>query len=163
MQTLLDAARHIAQEIDSTRQRLQALELALQGLTPLITIETSATTLGYSTTARLQSVEDVAPADAEPAHAPKRKAREVLPRRRSAAATALPATGTAVWEQAMGRKKLSMEGVVSATLALLELDVDARKTIKGRASVWLHSAVKRDRVRVTVGRDGHNRYQRVKP
>ena len=63
----------------------------------------------------------------------------------------------------MGRKKLSMEGVVSATLALLELDEDARKTIKGRASVWLHSAVKRDRVRVTVGRDGHNRYQRVKP
>lgn len=58
MQTLLEAASHIAQEIERTRLRLINLEQALSGLQPLITIEATTTTLSYTATSFNQSVED---------------------------------------------------------------------------------------------------------
>ena len=47
MQTLVEAASHIAQEIERTRQHLTNLEQALEGLKPLITFD-AATTALYS-------------------------------------------------------------------------------------------------------------------
>jgi hypothetical protein len=71
MQTLLDAASHIVQEIERTRQHLINLEQALSGLQPLITIEATTTTLSYTATSFNQSVEDASIVTAE---APKKKA-----------------------------------------------------------------------------------------
>lgn len=59
MQALFDAASHIAQEIELTRQHLINLEQALSGLQPLITIETTTTTLSYTAASVNQSIEDV--------------------------------------------------------------------------------------------------------
>lgn len=65
MQTLLEAASHIAQEIERTRQHLINLEQALSGLQPLITIEATTTTLSYTATSFNQSVEDASIVSAE--------------------------------------------------------------------------------------------------
>ena len=43
MQTLFEAASHIAQEIERTRQHLINLEQALEGLKPLITVDAATT------------------------------------------------------------------------------------------------------------------------
>ena len=59
MQTLLEAASHIAQEIERTRQRLANLEQALEGLRPLISFESSATVLPFVKSSPIQTVEDV--------------------------------------------------------------------------------------------------------
>ena len=59
MQTLLEAASHIAQEIERTRQRLANLEQALEGLKPLISFESSATVLPFVKSSPIQAVEDV--------------------------------------------------------------------------------------------------------
>jgi hypothetical protein len=58
MQTLLEAASHIAQEIERTRQHLTNLEHALQGLRPLITIDADTTALSFTATPPAQAVED---------------------------------------------------------------------------------------------------------
>ena len=59
MQTLLEAASHIVQEIERTRQRLANLEQALEGLKPLISFDTSATVLPFVKSSPIQTVEDV--------------------------------------------------------------------------------------------------------
>lgn len=59
MQTLLEAASHIAQEIERTRQRLANLEQALEGLKPLISFESFATVLPFVKSSPNQAVEDV--------------------------------------------------------------------------------------------------------
>jgi hypothetical protein len=58
MQTLVEAASHIAQEIERTRQHLTNLEQALQGLRPLITIDAATTALPFTATPVVQAVED---------------------------------------------------------------------------------------------------------
>lgn len=58
MQTLLEAANHIAQEIERTRLHLANLEQALEGLRPLITIEAQTTTLSYNVSPEDHPVED---------------------------------------------------------------------------------------------------------
>jgi hypothetical protein len=58
MQTLVEAASHIAQEIERTRQHLTNLEQALEGLRPLITIDAATTTLPFTATPLVQAVED---------------------------------------------------------------------------------------------------------
>lgn len=58
MQTLVEAASHIAQEIERTRQHLTNLEQALQGLRPLITIDAATTALPFTATPVVQTVED---------------------------------------------------------------------------------------------------------
>jgi hypothetical protein len=58
MQTLVEAASHIAQEIERTRQHLTNLEQALEGLRPLITIDAATTALPFTATPQLQAVED---------------------------------------------------------------------------------------------------------
>jgi hypothetical protein len=78
MQSLLDAASHIAAEIEKTRQHLAYLEQALEGLRPLITVEPRSGVLTYAVIRDVSTVEDVsvvkparkaraAPAAAKPA------------------------------------------------------------------------------------------------
>lgn len=59
MQTLIEAASQISQEIERTRQRLANLEQALEGLRPLISFESSATVLPFVKSSPIQTVEDV--------------------------------------------------------------------------------------------------------
>jgi hypothetical protein len=65
MQTLFEAASHIAQEIERTRQHLTNLEQALEGLKPLITVEVATTTLTFSISSEAQPVEDLSVVNAE--------------------------------------------------------------------------------------------------
>ena len=65
MQTLFEAASHIAQEIERTRQHLTNLEQALEGLKPLITVDSATTTLTYSLSSQAQPVEDLSVVNAE--------------------------------------------------------------------------------------------------
>ncbi len=65
MQTLFEAANHIAQEIERTRQHLTNLEQALEGLKPLITVDAATTTLTYSISSQAQPVEDLSVVNAE--------------------------------------------------------------------------------------------------
>lgn len=58
MQTIMDAASHIAEEIERTRLHLANLEQALEGLKPLMTIDVSSTTLFFSQVGEAQPVED---------------------------------------------------------------------------------------------------------
>lgn len=58
MQTIMDAASHIAEEIERTRLHLANLEQALAALRPLMTIDVSSTTLFYNQVEETQSVED---------------------------------------------------------------------------------------------------------
>ena len=59
MQTLFEAANHIAQEIERTRQHLINLEQALEGLKPLITVDAATTTVTYTLASQAQPVEDL--------------------------------------------------------------------------------------------------------
>ncbi len=59
MQTLVEAAGQIAQEIERTRLRLSNLEQALDGLKPLISVETATTTLTFAMSAPMQPIEDL--------------------------------------------------------------------------------------------------------
>ena len=59
MQSLLDAASHIATEIEKTRQHLAHLEQALEGLRPLITVEPRSGVLSFAVLRDLSTVEDV--------------------------------------------------------------------------------------------------------
>ncbi len=58
MQSVLEAANHISQEIEKTRQRLTSLEQALQGLRPLITLDAPNNALSYSEPIPMGTVED---------------------------------------------------------------------------------------------------------
>ncbi len=65
MKTLAEAANHIVQEIERTRQHLTNLEQALEGLRPLITIDAATTALPFTATPVVQAVEDASIVDAE--------------------------------------------------------------------------------------------------
>lgn len=169
MQPLLEAATHIAQEIERTRQHLANLEQALEGLRPLITLDAATTTLPYTASIRAQSIEDVsivlAQVSAPDIVKSKRAARAKPAKRakgvkRAKPATA-PSTGAALWLRCMGRKKLKLDELVDAALKKLELDDTSRALIKNRAGAWLHAANKNGVVKSTATRDGQKLYQRV--
>jgi len=177
MQSLLEATNHIANEIERTRQHLRNLEQALEGLRPLITVDVFTAPLPYVDCAAPQSVEDISevvperPATIKPAIKPNPKATakskatatELTKFKKqpvtSASAEHVPATGAKLWAEAMGRKKLSLEGLTTAALSELKLDVSGRAPIKNRARVWLHAAVRKGVVKASHGRDGTNLYQ----
>jgi hypothetical protein len=192
MQTLYEAASHIAQEIERTRQHLAHLEQALEGLRPLITIDAATNALPYTKSQAVQTVSDVAilvDEDAgivasKPARKVKvaRKARTVRknaaakpakvakPARavkankaaRTAGAGAIPKTGAEVWLRALGRGKVALDGVISNVISALSLDASARPVIRNRAGAWLYSAVKNGSVKATTGKDGNKLYQVVR-
>ena len=96
MQTIMDAASHIAEEIERTRLHLANLEQALEGLKPLLTIDVSSTTLTYSQVNETQPVEDafiVQKAKPKAKAAKPRKAQPVQPE------TAATTAGTPVGDK----------------------------------------------------------------
>lgn len=59
MQTIIDAAAQIASEIEKTRVHLEKLQQALDGLRPLIVVDSSPNVLSYTAVSDIQTVEDV--------------------------------------------------------------------------------------------------------
>jgi hypothetical protein len=169
MQTLYDAASHIAQEIERTRQHLANLELALQSLRPLITIDASTSALPYTQVKDIQTVSDVSVLVSEDAKRVARKplrksaaSRGTAPRGKKGKATqpsAIPKTGAEVWLSALGRGKVALDTIVGNVLESLSLDASARPVIRNRAGAWLHSAVRSGLVSSSIAKDGSKRYQ----
>ena len=163
MQTLFEAANHIAQEIERTRQHLTNLEQALEGLKPLITVDAATTTLTYTIASQAQPVEDLSvvnadvsakkraksksklaqkPADEEP-KAVKTKTAKVKAVKVTAevappviVAAKLPATGAELWLKCVGSKKVTVAQITDAALKKLKLDDSARAVIATRAKAW---------------------------
>jgi len=168
MQPLYEAASHIAQEIERTRQHLAHLELALEGLRPLITIDAATNALPYTKSQAVQTVSDVSvllDEDAELTTAkPARKtsARRKTQVNKKSKAAVIPKTGASIWLRALGRGKVGLDGVISNVIAALSLDASARPVIRNRAGAWLYSAAKSGLVKATTGKDGTKLYQVVR-
>ena len=184
MQTLFEAANHIAQEIERTRQHLINLEQALEGLKPLITVEAATTTLTYTITSQAQPVEDLSvvtaavPAKkrakaklavetkAETTKPVKTKAIKAKAAKEKAVApeavvvpVKLPATGAELWLKCIGRKKVTVAQLADAALKKLKLDDSAREVIATRAKAWAYVAVKKGSLVVIGDRNGSKLYQ----
>jgi hypothetical protein len=160
MQSVLDAASHIAQEIEKTRKHLENLEQALAGLRPLITVEVASNVLTYSAPNDVQTVVDVS--INKPARKKKTAAKsKVTPKAIKAPAgkSVIPNTGSELWLKCLGRKKLSLNDLTGVALQKLALGDESRVTIRNRAGAWLNSAVKSNQVSVTQNKAGLNVYQ----
>lgn len=168
MQPLYEAASHIAQEIERTRQHLAQLELALEGLRPLITIDAATNALPYTKSQAVQTVSDVSvllDEDADLTNAkPTRKTRSKKKSQasRKSKPVVVPKTGAEIWLRALGRGKVSLDGVITNVMAALSLDANARPVIRNRAGAWLYSAAKNGLVKATTGKDGSKLYQVVR-
>jgi hypothetical protein len=181
MQTLFEAASHIAQEIERTRQHLTNLEQALEGLKPLITVDAATTTLTFSISSQAQPIEDLSVVNAqEPA---KKKAKSKLAvkakaEKPKAAGKAkvtkepvvqepvpavepikLPATGAEFWLKCLGRKKSTVAQLADAALKKLKLDDSAKNVLATRAKAWAYMAVKKSDLIEAGMRDGSKLYQ----
>jgi len=179
MQTLFEAANHIAQEIERTRQHLMNLEQALEGLKPLITVDAATTTVTYALSSQAQPVEDLSVVNAKvkskrktqskpteeakpegakaaKAKVPKAKAVEA---KVAAEPVKLPATGADLWLKCLGRKKATVAQLADAALKKLKLDDSAREVITTRAKAWTYIATKKGDLVVAGTRDGSKLYQ----
>ncbi len=183
MQTLFEAANHIAQEIERTRQHLTNLELALEGLKPLITVDAATTTLTYVIASQAQPVEDLSVVSAKPAKINSRsklpvnpkaeetkavKTRVTKPKATKAALAIpesavvpakLPATGAKFWLKCLGRRKSSVAQIADAALKKLKLEDSAREVMTGRAKAWAYLATKKGELVEAGTRDGVKLYQ----
>ncbi|MDD2882653.1 MAG: hypothetical protein PHQ58_19705 [Rhodoferax sp.] len=174
MQTLFEAANHIAQEIERTRQHLTNLEQALEGLKPLITVDAATTTLTFTISSQAQPVEDLNVVNAEvqakkkakskltvkvKAEKPKvTKAKVVVPEP-VAVPVKLPATGAVLWFKCLGRKKVTVAQLADVALKKLKLDDSAKNVIVTRAKAWAYSAVKKGDLIEAGMRDGSKLFQ----
>jgi hypothetical protein len=180
MQTLVEAASHIAQEIERTRQHLTNLEQALQGLRPLITIDAATTALPFTATPAVQTVEDASivntKGSVEKVVKPKSiaKVKSVIKRPMQKIKSAkvktkslptesvkLPSTGAELWLNCLGRKKLSTAELIEEAMKKLDLDASARVVIANRARAWLNASAKSGAVIVAGTRDGTNLFKRA--
>lgn len=186
MQTLFEAANHIAQEIERTRQHLINLEQALEGLKPLITVDAATTTVTYTLASQAQPVEDLSVVNATVKTKRKTKSKpiaEVKPEEGKAAKTKvprakankaraveamvdavsvpvkLPATGAELWLKCLGRKKVTVAQLADAALKKLKLDDSAREVITTRAKAWTYITTKKGALVVAGTRDGSKLYQ----
>ena len=181
MQTLFEAASHIAQEIERTRQHLTNLEQALEGLKPLITVDAATTTLTYSISSQAQPVEDLSVVNAEEPAKKKAKSKSSVkakaekPKAEKPKATKvqvivpapvpaaepvkLPATGAEFWLKCLGRKKATVAQLADAALKKLKLDDSAKNTMTTRAKAWAYSAVKKGDLIEAGMREGSKLYQ----
>ena len=186
MQTLVEAAAHIAQEIERTRQHLVNLEQALDGLKPLITVDAATTTLTFSMSSPAQPIEDLSVVNAQVPAKKKAKAKSKLPvepisekispvKAKGAkvkvvkeeavvqtpvvAPIKLPSTGAELWLKCIGRKKVTVIQIADAALKKLKLDESAKQVIATRAKAWVYAAAKKGDL-IEVGmRDGSKLYQ----
>ena len=181
MQTLLEAASHIAQEIERTRQRLTNLEQALDGLKPLISFESSATALPpFVKSSPSQAVDDVfivTPVESDvavvqPKKTAKAKSSKAKPPKIAMSAkievkptksanptkptnpVEIPSTGGKFWLSCLGRKKLTANELIDTAVVKLGLDESARVVIANRARAWLNAAAKAGVVVSNGERDG---------
>ena len=181
MQTLFEAANHIAQEIARTRQHLSNLEQALEGLKPLITVDAATTTLTYSISSQAQPVEDLSVVNAEepakkkakPKSSAKTKAEKPTvdqPKTAKEQVVApepvpvvepvkLPATGGEFWLKCLGRKKATVTQLADAALKKLKLDDSAKNVMATRAKAWAYTAVKKGDLIAAGMRDGSKLFQ----
>ena len=184
MQTLVEAATHIAQEIERARQHLSNLEQALEGLKPLITVEAATATLTFAMPEPTQTVEDLSVVNAETPVKRKRKAKAVVeapPEQTKKVkvkaakvktsktpvvepapvveAIKLPATGADLWVKCVGRKKVTVAQITEAALKKLNLDDSAKSVITTRAKAWAYAAVKKGTLVEAGTRDGSKLYQ----
>lgn len=179
MQTLFEAANHIAQEIERTRQHLTNLEQALEGLKPLITVDTAITTLTYAMPTQAQPVEDLSVVNTERTSVKKPKSKavvktkagkpkaakgkatvaEVVVPEPKVAAVKLPSTGAELWLKCLGRKKSSVNQIVDVALKKLQLDDSARAAITNRATAWANAAEKKGVLVAAGTRDGYKLYR----
>nr|WP_319563723.1 hypothetical protein [uncultured Rhodoferax sp.] len=174
MQTLFEAASHIAQEIERTRLYLTNLEQALEGLKPLITADAATTTLTFSISSLAQPVEDLSVVNAEvpakktakskltvkaKAEKPKATKEKVVMSEPVAEPVKLPATGAELWLKCLGRKKATVAQLTDVALKKLKLDDSAKNVMATRAKAWAYTAVKKGDL-IEVGmRDGSKLYQ----
>ena len=164
MQSVFEAASHIAQEIERTRQHLANLEQALQGLRPLITVEAPANALTYSEATASETVEDASIVVAKPIKRVRSngKARKYATKVKQTASSAeLPSTGTALWLKALGAKKMTIDQLVDSVMSKLALGASARSAIRNRAGAWLHIAVKKGQVMAVLNSKGIKTYKAV--
>lgn len=179
MQTLFEAANHIAQEIERTRQHLMNLEQALEGLKPLITVEAATTTVTYTLASQAQPVEDLSVVNATVKTKRKAKSKPIeeakpektetaktkVPKAKSVEANVaaepvkLPATGADLWLKCLGRKKVTVAQLADAALKKLKLDDSAREVITTRAKAWTYIAAKKGTLVLAGTRDGSKLYQ----
>jgi hypothetical protein len=181
MQTLFEAASHIAQEIERTRQHLTNLEQALEGLKPLITVDAATTTLTFSISSQAQPIEDLSVVNAqEPAKKKAKskvavKAKAEKPKAAGKAKVTkepvvqepvpavepikLPATGAEFWLKCLGRKKSTVAQLADAALKKLKLDDSAKNVLATRAKAWAYMAVKKSYLIEAGMRDGSKLYQ----
>ena len=179
MQTLFDAANHIALEIERTRQHLINLEQALEGLKPLITVDAATTTVLYTLASQAQPVEDLSVINAAvPAKknsksklavgsktgktkAVKTKATKAKADTPEAAAAPvkLPATGAELWLKCIGRKKVTIAQLADIALKKLKLDDSAKEVIATRVKAWAYIATKKGALVVVGDRNGSKLYQ----
>ena len=184
MQTLFEAANHIAQEIERTRQHLINLEQALEGLKPLITVDAATTTVTYTLASQAQPVEDLSVVNATVKTKRKTKSKpieEVKPEGAKAAKAKasktkatkaktvvamvdaepvkLPATGAELWLKCLGRKKVTVAQLAEAAMKKLKLDDSAKEAITTRAKAWAYIATKKGALVVAGTRDGSKLYQ----
>ena len=186
MQTLFEAASHIAQEIERTRQHLINLEQALEGLKPLITVDAATTTLTFSISSRAQPVEDLSVVNAEEpakkmakakspvkgkAEMPKvdnpktekpkaKKEKVVVPAPLPVTEPVkLPATGAEFWLKCLGRKKATVAQLADAALKKLKLEDSAKNVMTTRVKAWAYQAVKKGTLLEAGMRDGAKLFQ----
>jgi hypothetical protein len=188
MQTLFEAASHIAQEIERTRQHLTNLEQALEGLKPLITVDAATTTLTYSISSQAQPVEDLSVVNAEEpakkkakskssvkgkvempkADTPKtekpkaKKEKVVVPAPEPLPVVVpakLPATGGEFWLKCLGRRKATVAQLAEAALKKLKLDDSAKNVMATRAKAWAYTTVKKGDLIEAGMRDGSKLFQ----
>jgi hypothetical protein len=163
MKAVLEAANHIVQEIERTREHLENLEQALAGLRPLISVEVAPNVLTYSVSDDVQTVVDIS--INKPARKVKASAKSKATSKASkvpSGESVIPKTGSDLWLKCLGRKKLSLNDLTGVALQKLALEDEARVTIRNRAGAWLNSAVKSNQVSVAQNRAGLNVYQVVK-
>ncbi len=188
MQTLFEAASHIAQEIERTRQHLTNLEQALEGLKPLITVDAATTTLTYSISSQAQPVEDLSVVNAEepakkkvkskasakgkvevskPEHPKTEKSKAVkekvvVPAPEPlpvAEPVKLPATGGEFWLKCLGRKKATVAQLAETALKKLKLEDSAKNIMATRVKAWAYQAVKKGTLLEAGMRDGSKLFQ----
>jgi len=179
MQTLFEAANHITQEIERTRQHLTNLEQALEGIKPLITVDAATTTSTYAMPSQAQPVEDLPVVNAQAPAVKKIKSKSAAKTKTErtkavntkaaeapvagsepvAESVKLPSTGAELWLKCLGRKKASVSQIVDAALKKLKLDETAREPITNRATAWAHSAAKKGVLVAAGTRDGSRLYQ----
>jgi hypothetical protein len=168
MQSVLEAAAHIAAEIEKTRLHLSNLEQALEGLRPLITVELPGKVLTLEQSSDIQSVEDVSVVKhARNKRVSKKPVSKSSPSKatqisKPSARVVMPKTGNEVWVKALGRKKLTSNELCEAVLANLGLGEESKFTIRNRAGAWLNAAVKKEKISASVNQSGLKVYQAVR-